>query len=251
MNATEAITKIRTLLGLEFRAEKFTSTKLIDGKTEVTNNKEEELQIGDTLYVVGETTLTPAPEGEHITREGLVVEVDSESIIISMEMEDVEESETEESDESVDMMSSATLPDGTKIETDEDEPFAVGQQLYFITESGERVSAPEGEHTTESGITIVTDEDGIITGVKYPDESGDGSLESMKRNMEKMSRALHQMTSVMESMNGKFKAELTNLKKEVAEFKKSPDRQPVVKKNLATKSDLLDWKIELIRNSKK
>ena len=166
-------------------------------------------------------------------------------------MEGVEESETEVRDEEVDMMSSATLPDGTKIETDEDGPFAVGQKLYFITQEGERVSAPEGEHTTESGITIVTDAEGIITGVKYPDESGEGSLESMKKDMEKMSAAISNLASLLGEMNGKFKTELSEIKKEVSEFKQAPDREPVLKKFSATKSDLLDWKLELIRNSKK
>lgn len=251
MNATEALTKIRTLLGLEFRAEKFATTKLIDGMTEVTNNKEEDLQIGDTLYVVGETTLTPAPEGEHITREGLKVYVDAESTITGIEMEETEESETEIEDEEVDMMSSATLPDGTKVETDEDGPFAVGQQLYFITSEGDKVKAPEGEHTTESGIVIVTDAEGIITGVKYPDESGEGSLESMKKDMEKMSAAILDLTTIIGDLNGKFKKEMTELRKEVSEFKQAPDREPVLKKFSTTKSDLLDWKIELIRNSKK
>jgi len=255
MNATEAILKIKSLLGIDIRAEKFAATKLMDGVTEVTNNKEGDLMIGDVLYVVGESTLTPAPEGEHITREGIKVEVDSESIITSLEkedeMEEVEKDETKIEDEKVDMMSSATLPDGTKVETDEDGPFSVGQQLYFITSEGEKVTAPEGEHTTESGITIVTDAEGIITGVKYPDEAGEGSLESMKKDMQKMSAALSQMTTLLEGLNGKFKADIAEIRKEVSDFKKQPDREPVLKKFSTTKTDLLDWKIELIKGSKR
>lgn len=257
MNATEAIMRIKNLLGLEFRAETFATTKLLDGVTEVTNNKDGDLAIGDVLYIVGESTLTPAPEGEHMTRDGLSVEVDAEGYIIGIEVseemeDDVKEDETKVEDEKVDMMSSATLPDGTKIETDEDGPFAVGQQLYFITSEGERVTAPEGEHTTESGITVVTDEKGIITGVKYPDEAGEGSLESMKKDMEKMTKAISEMASLIGDLNGKFKKEMGELRKEVSEFKQAPDREPVIKKfSSSNKSDLLDWKLDLIKSSKR
>lgn len=71
----------------------------------------------------------------------------------------------------------ATLADGTKITNMVDGDFAVGQELHVITEEGEHVIAPSGEHTTESGIVITVDEAGQITGVKYPDEAGEGSLE--------------------------------------------------------------------------
>ena len=70
----------------------------------------------------------------------------------------------------------ATLADGTVIESDGD--FAPGVELYVITEEGDRVPAPEGEHTTESGMTITVDAEGKITGVKRPDEEGEGSLEA-------------------------------------------------------------------------
>ena len=185
MNATEAINKIASLLNLNSKVEKFMVTKLEDGTTEVSNNKESEFMIDDTLYIVQESTLKPAPEGVHTTREGLKLYVDSASIIVKIESaSNVEESETEEEVETTsDMMSSAVLTDGTKIETDEDGEFKVGQQLYVITEAGEKVTAPEGEHTTESGITIVTDGEGKITGVKYPDSTGEGSLSEDKNEI--------------------------------------------------------------------
>ena len=71
----------------------------------------------------------------------------------------------------------ATLADGTKISNKKDAEFAVGDKLYVIIDGGEDVIAPEGEHTTESGITVTVDEAGDITGIKRPDESGEGSLE--------------------------------------------------------------------------
>jgi len=85
MTAKEAVDRIAELLNLKFNSsQKFATTKLEDG-TEVTNNLDEEFKIGQELYVVGESTLTPAPAGTHTTREGLKITVDSESIIIAME----------------------------------------------------------------------------------------------------------------------------------------------------------------------
>jgi len=251
MNATEAINKIASLLNLNSKVEKFMVTKLEDGTTEVSNNKEGELMIDDTLYIVQESTLKPAPEGIHITREGLKLYVNSESKIVKIESaSSVEESETEEEVETTsDMMSSAVLTDGTKIETDEDGEFKVGQQLYVITEAGEKVTAPEGEHTTESGITIVTDGEGKITGVKYPDSTGEGSLGEDKNEMKKMKEAMSEMIGLLTELN-KFKTDFESIKKDFEEFKKQPDRQPVVKKNFA-KENIMDWKLELLKNSKK
>jgi hypothetical protein len=251
MKAAEAIQKITNLLGLQFRAENFASTKLEDGETEVTNNKDEELAIGDILYVVGETTLSPAPMGKHITREGLAIYVDNESYIYKIEDVDTEEEVEEIEDEEVDMLTSATLADGTKIETDTPGEFTVGDEVYVITEDGEREQAPEGEHTTESGITITVDGEGVITGVKYPDEEGEGTLEDMKKEMKRMRQAMSTLLETVTSMNGKTRAEIGELKNEFKKFKKQPDREPVLKKFSTNPSTNLDWKLELVRNSKR
>lgn len=71
----------------------------------------------------------------------------------------------------------ATLADGTKITNMLDADFEVGQELHVITEENAHVLAPSGSHTTESGIEITVDGEGIITGVKHPDAEGEGSLE--------------------------------------------------------------------------
>lgn len=249
MNATEAINKIASLLNLNSKVESFATTKLEDGVTEVSNNKDGEFMVDDTLYVVQESTLKPAPEGVHTTREGLKLYVNSESKIMKIESADsVKESEEEVEIEKDDMMSSSILADGTKIETDEPGEFQVGQQLYFITESGEKVKAPSGEHTTKSGITIVTDGEGIITGVKYPDSTGEGSLEDYKNEMKKMKEAMSEMIGLFSELN-KFKADFESIKKDFEEFKKQPDRKPVVKNNFG-RENVMDWKLELLKKSK-
>lgn len=70
----------------------------------------------------------------------------------------------------------AKLIDGTKITNDQDSEFAVGNVVHVITEAGEKVIAPSGEHELESGIVITIDGEGIITGIKRPGDSGEGSL---------------------------------------------------------------------------
>ena len=87
----------------------------------------------------------------------------------------------------------ATLADGTKIMTMTEGDFEVGQELHVVTEEGQHVIAPEGEHTTQSGIVITVSGEGIITGVKYPDQEGEGSLEEASK--EEMSEESEEETT--------------------------------------------------------
>jgi len=252
MNATEAINKIVDLLGIKFKQESFASTTLIDGQTEITNNSDSEFAVGDELFVAGDSTLTPAPFGTHETREGLLVTVDEGARIVRIETKEadrVEDAVEDIQEEKEDMMSSATLVDGTKIETDEEGEFMVGQQLFVITEEGEKVTAPEGEHTTQSGITVVVNSEGVITGVKYPDETGEGSLDNSRQEMKKMKEAMTEMISVMKEMN-KFSEEFHSLKQDFKKFQKAPDREPVLKKFGSGTSEILDAKLDLLKSSR-
>ncbi|MFY9304726.1 MAG: hypothetical protein WAO31_04420 [Rhodoluna sp.] len=99
MNATEAINKIKTMLGLEFSVEettesveeKFATTELEDG-TRVTNDKEGEFELGDKIYVVGDDAiLSDAPAGEHTLRDGYVIVVDEEATLIEIRVPESED----------------------------------------------------------------------------------------------------------------------------------------------------------------
>jgi len=81
--------------------------------------------------------------------------------------------------ESKEMFATATLADGVEISNDKDTDFAVGDDLFVKDSEGSWVGAPSGEHTTSSGIVVTVDEESKITGVKYPDEDGTGSLTEM------------------------------------------------------------------------
>jgi len=247
MNATEAINKIADLLGMKVKNEKFYRTKFIDIDEEITNNTEEEISVGDDVFIVGEDSiLVPVPAGEHETQEGLIITVEEDGHVSK-----IEEKSDDETDEAIteievdtEVLSSATLTDGTKVETDEEGDFEVGQKLYVITESGERVGAPEGSHTTESGITLVVDAESMITGVKYPDEEGEGSLET---DMKKMKEAMGEMLKMMQN----YSSDLNTFKKDYEEFKNSPvHSSPVVKKTFA-KENILDAKVRFLRESLK
>jgi len=146
MNATLALDKIVKLLGLRFKKESFFTTILEDGKTEVTNNADGEFQVGQTLYVLGESTLQPAPVGTHITREGLVLTLDEESTIIKLEVKSAE-AEVERNQEEVESskmeMTVAEDAQGQKLESP---TFDVGEEVYVLGPDGEKSPVPDGEH---------------------------------------------------------------------------------------------------------
>ena len=249
MNAQEAVNKIAELLGMKFKSEKFMITKLVDNQTTITNNTESPFTIGDAIFVVEDSILKPAPEGVHKTREGLVLSVGPDSVIYKIEEEQPQEESSEIVDEaetnietSPEVMSEATLADGTKVEPDSEGDFEVGQKLYVVKD-GERMSAPEGEHTTESGIVITVDSEGTITGVKYPDEEGEGSLEN---DMKKMKEAMSQVLILV----NQFSKTMEKHKTELEEFKNSPafDRPAVVSKTFG-KENMLDAKVAFLRQA--
>lgn len=102
LKPTEAIGKIKELLGLEFtdtKQEKFYTSSLADG-TPVTNNTDsEKLELGDTLYVVlDDGNIVPGPTGEHTLQSGEVIVLDEESKVVEIR-EDREEVEEEAPDE--------------------------------------------------------------------------------------------------------------------------------------------------------
>jgi len=171
MNATQAIDRIVHLLGLKFKKESFFRTMLEDGQTEVTNNMEGELQVGQTLYVIGDATLTPAPVGSHKTRDGVIVTVDEESTITKLEvLGESAEVETEESDEETQQGLSFTEAKDAQGQILESPTFDVGEKVDVVGPDGEKSPAPDGEHQVvlkdtsgnENKIRIQT-KDGVIT----------------------------------------------------------------------------------------
>jgi hypothetical protein len=255
MNAKQAINKIAELLKFTFKAEKFFTTKLEDG-TEVTNNLEEDLKIGQVLYVVGESTLTPAPVGSHTTREGLKVTVDSESVIIAIESMDsaddasIEQEMTEARDAQGQILESST--------------FDVGEKVYQILSDGTKEPAKDGEHQVvlkdtsgnENKIRIQV-KDGVITERSNVEEMSIMETEDAASGIEElinllvpMVEEMKKMRDEMEKMKQTMSAEISTLTNDFNSFKKSPEKFSVVEKK-TMKESFDDYKLDLIKSLRK
>lgn len=111
----------------------------------------------------------------------------------------------------------ATLVDGTKVTNMVDADFEVGQVLHVITEEGEHVLAPSGEHQTESGITLTVDGEGILTGVKHPDAEGEGSLEAAEEPKVEMAEENVEVALEEEIVEEILEEEAIDVKEAIAE----------------------------------
>jgi hypothetical protein len=257
MDATTAINNIRKMLGLQFKKETFTSTFLVDGATEVTNNMEEDFQVGQTLYVVKESTLAPAPEGSHTTRDGLVISVDSESTIIAIVSEDKSTDAEVEQESSKDMnYTEARDAQGQLLESS---TFDVGEDVFLVKDDGSKVPAPDGEHQVvlkdtsgnENKIRIQVKDGKIIQR-----ENVEGMMKpemmnaDFSKDIEDIKLSLNNLLELVGSMNGKFKTELNSLKTDFDTFKKLPERKSVEEKKTYTES-FADYRLNLIKNQLK
>jgi hypothetical protein len=257
MDATTAINNIRKMLGLQFKKETFTSTFLVDGTTEVTNNMEEDFQVGQTLYVVKESTLVPAPEGSHTTRDGMVVSVDSESTIIAIASEDKSTDAEVEQEASKDMnYTEARDSQGQLLESS---TFDVGEDVFLVKDDGSKVPAPNGEHQV-----VLKDTSGnenkiriqVLDGKIIQRENVEGMMKpetmsaDFSKDIEDIKLSLNNLLELVGSMNGKFKTEFNSLKTDFESFKKLPERKSVEEVKTYTES-FADYRLNLIKNQLK
>lgn len=246
MNSTEAINRIVNLLGLKFKREKFFTTVLEDGQTQVTNNLEDELMVGQTLYVVGEATLSPAPAGKHTTREGIILTVDEESTILSIEIVTAQAEVEIENNENEVQMVRAEDAQGQILESP---TFDVGEEVYVVGADGEMTPAPDGEHQVvlkdtegnEVKIRIQTQDGKIVQRENVEEASADFSAQ-----IEEIKMGITQLLGVLDSMNGKFKSEINSLKTDFEAFKNSPQRKPIEKK-ADFKESFEDFRVDFLK----
>lgn len=263
MTAKEAINKIADLLNLKFKAEKFYSTKLEDG-TEVTNNLEGEFAIGQVLYVVGESTLTPAPSGSHTTREGLKLTVDNESVIIAIESSEREDDAVEDMEAGKVEMVRAEDAEGQIVESP---TFDVGEPLLIVKEDGSTEPAKDGEYQVvlkdesdnENKIRVQV-KDGIIVERSNVEEMAAEKMEEMEPEKPEIEDVIKLILPLVEemkkmkeelgSMKDKMATEMSALKTDFDGFKKQPEKFSVVEKK-TYKEDWNDYKLEIIKAMKK
>jgi hypothetical protein len=257
MDATTAINNIRKMLGLQFKKETFNSTFLVDGTTEVTNNMEEDFQVGQTLYVVKESTLVPAPEGSHTTRDGMVVSVDTESTIIAITSEDKSTDAEVEQEASKDMnYTEARDSQGQLLESS---TFDVGEDVFLVKDDGSKEPAPNGEHQV-----VLKDTSGnenkiriqVLDGKIIQRENVEGMMKpetmsaDFSKDIEDIKLSLNNLLELVGSMNGKFKTEFNSLKTDFESFKKLPERKSVEEVKTYTES-FADYRLNLIKNQLK
>ena len=253
MNATEAINNIVKMLGLQFKKETFKSTFLVDGNTEVTNNMEEDFQVGQTLYVVKESTLAPAPEGSHETRDGFIVSVDSESTIIAIVSAD-KSTDAEVEQENGKMMDYTEARDAQG-QILESPTFDVGEDVYLVKD-GEKSPAPDGEHQVvlkdtsgnENKIRIQVKDGKIIERENVEEMMKPETMSTdFSKDIEDIKLSLNNLLELVGSMNGKFKTEFNSLKTDFESFKNQPERKAVEEKKFYTES-FADYRLNLIKN---
>ncbi len=214
MTREEIKNRIASLLG--GNSYTFGSYKTKEG---VELKMEGELEINRPIYVITPEGELPAPEGDYELENGMTAKVKEgmlAEIVPSMKVE------VEENEDEVEQMASATLADGTKItnKLGDDVPFEVGQVLYVITEDSEEVLAPMGEHTTDSGIVLTVAEEGVITGVKRPDEEGEGSLVEQAAEEMKMEDVVEELMGALEKMTEELKKMKTKQEEMEVKFSK-------------------------------
>ena len=258
MNAAQAIDNIVKMLGLQFKKETFKSTFLVDGTTEVTNNMEDDdFQPGQSLYIVKESTLAPAPEGSHETRDGVVITLDSESVIIAVSKKDGgDDAEVEQ--EAGKMMDYTEAKD-SQGQTLESNTFDVGEDVFLVKEDGSKEPAPNGEHqvtlkdTSGNEVKIrIQVLDGKITQRENVEEMEKPEMMNtdFSKDIEDIKLSINNLLELVGSMNGKFKTELNSLKTDFDTFKKSPERVAVEEKKSYTES-FSDYKLDLIKSLRK
>lgn len=148
----------------------------------------------------------------------------------------------------------ATLEDGTKVTNDMADEFAEGQALKVITADGEKVAAPEGDHVTESGIVVTVDAEGIITGLKRPDEEGEGSAdlaEEVETIEEDMSETVEEVEETTEETVTEEMADHEEDKAKMEEMPSLEEIMEVVGDVLEEKMGVYDEKIKMMEEEMK
>ena len=219
--------KLQVLLGLVPQSFGYMTTDGVEIEIE-----DDAMETGKKVYVITPEGQLPIPDGEYememgakLKTMGGVIEkmetIKPEQEIVDVPADDADVISVPANEE----MASATLVDGTKVEAEGD--FEVGKPLFVITEAGERVPAPEGEHTTDSGIVVVVDAEGVITGIRKPDMAPEGSLEmSIEDVVETFTSALENLNKKLNDMNDRF----TDLDGKFSKFSSLPAGEKIYDK---------------------
>ena len=169
------------------------------------------------------------------------------SIKLSNEPEAVETTEAVEV-----TMATMMLKDG--VTTLEAESFEAGQSVFVVTENGDKVPAPIGEHELEDGRILVITEDGIIAEIKdamveeVAPDAAPAEAEAVEMSTEELIKSIVTSMSVevakqIESIRTELSAQIEEVKTAKVEVKASTKAKPEV-------SETSNKNVKLTRNQK-
>jgi hypothetical protein len=174
------LNQIRVVLGMSV---KLASEELVDG----TIVEAEAFEEGFPLFVKSETGDTPAPEGRHETKSGLIVEVDAEGKIVS-----VEEKATEELGEHEEVKEEVTVEAAEDSEV-EDKVKEVLEKVVMAVEeiAAEVADVKEKVQMMESKYAKLAKEPAAkkyptLTNEAFSDEEGSDKLEARVAALQKL-----------------------------------------------------------------
>lgn len=226
MTFKEAIKEISNLLGIH----KFKSYKEMETEQEfITEN---ELEVGEDIYVITDNGHLPLADGDYILEDTTKIKVEDGKV------QEIKYDTMAQDEKFVE----ATLADGTLLKSN---TFDVGEEVYVVGPEGETELAPDGEHEIflkdEEGndvrIKIIT-KDGVITErenvelseedevVKVEEEMGDLSETDEKKDLSFEETITEKLEEIMEKLEDLTK-EYEEMKGKVNKFSKEPAGEPV------------------------
>jgi hypothetical protein len=163
------------------------------------------------------------------------------SIKLSNEVEVVEPIEVS--------MATMMLKDG--VTTLEAESFDAGVPVFVVTENGDKVPAPIGDHELEDGRILVITEEGMIAEIKdamAEEETPEAEAEAVEMSTEEMIKSIITSMSVevakqIESIRTELSAQIEEVKTAKVEVKASTKAKPEV-------SETSNKNVKLTRNQK-
>lgn len=134
-------------------------------------------------------------------------------------------------------MAEATLEGGEMIMTPADE-WAVGVEVFVAGEDGEPMPLPEGVYTTQEGLTITVENEGVVAnieGMADESESEESQPEEAEKPKEKTEQEAEKPKAVIETVSKEIKFEdIEKLQKTLA------DQQAVIELQKETIQNLTD-----------
>lgn len=162
----------------------------------------------------------------------------------------------------------ATLIDGTKVETAEGQELAVGSTLYVVAEDGTKQLAPVGTHQTENA-EIVVDSNGQILTITEKAALEEVEIEVGEKEKEKQtpSDLVDLVKKIIEENYGDFgkvkeamemmlnevqllKEDLGKMKNKYSEFENTPAAEPVSRSifgAMKETEDVVEKRLQMIK----